>query len=73
MNGALRMRIGGVLALVVAGLALAVAMAMLGAWGVQLPRALAGALSTAGAVLVVVRVLVAARLTLGVARAREDS
>lgn len=67
------MRIGAVLALVAAGLALAVAMAMLGALGVQLPRPLAGALSTAGAVLVVVRVLLAARLTLSVVRAREDS
>jgi hypothetical protein len=73
MNVALRMRIGSVLALVVAGLTLAVAVALLGALGVQPPRTLAGTLSSAGAALVVVRVLLTARLALSVARAREDS
>ena len=73
MSVALRMRIGAVLALVVASLTLAVAVAVSGAAGMQLPRGLAGVLSSAGALLIVLRVLLAARLTLGVVRAREDS
>lgn len=73
MNLALRIRIGAVLALVVGGLACAIALAILGALGVQLPRGLAGMLATAGAALVVVRILIAARLTLDVVRAREDT
>lgn len=73
MNFALRMRIGAVLALVAGGLACAIALALLGASGAQLPRGLAGVLSAAGAALVVVRILVAARLTLDVVRAREDT
>jgi hypothetical protein len=67
------MRIGAVLALVVGGLACAIALALLGASGMQLPRGLAGVVSAVGAAAIVVRILVAARLTLDVVRAREDT
>jgi len=73
MNFALRMRIGAVLALVAGGLACAIGLALLGASGAQLPRGLARVLSAGGAALIVVRILVAARLTLDVVRAREDT
>jgi hypothetical protein len=73
MSFALRMRIGAVLALVVGGLACAIALALLGASGMQLPRGLAGVVSAVGAAAIVVRILVAARLTLDVVRAREDT
>jgi len=69
----MRTRIGAVLGLVMADLAIAVALAVLDAMGAQLPRGMASLLSAAGAALIVLRVLLMAPLALSVVWARENS
>jgi hypothetical protein len=67
-----RIEIGGMLGLVAAGLALAVAGTVAAALGAELPRGLAGALASAGEILGWARWVVVAALVYGVVKIREN-
>ena len=72
MSFARRMQIGGVLALVAAGLLVAGLGSILGVLGLDLPRGMDRALSSVGDALSLIRVLLVLGLAVAVARVREN-